>query len=520
MVTRRRLPLAPIASPFLPKVLVLCGIFPVTNRNIADQVRQRLAAEVGRLHKEAPRTVALLYPSPYGAAMSSLGYQRIYRAIMEAPGLACERVVLDDSAETDLSTQSRPVSYESLRPLSDFPVIAVSVAYELEIGGLIALLEAAGIPPRRRDRDERHPFILAGGPLTFSNPLPLAGIVDAIVVGEAESLAVDALDTIFASDTRAPQLAALAKLAHMFVPEHHGDFLPDVAKADDSLLPAWAPIRTPHAVLSDMFLLETERGCSRRCTYCVMRRSTNGGMRIASMDRIMELIPDDARRVGLVGAAVSDHPKIVQIVSALADQGREVGLSSLRPDRINDDFAAALKRAGYKTLTTAMDGPSERLRESLERKARVRHLVRCAELTKLHKMDRLKLYLMIGLPGETDADIDECAAFTTELSRIVPVSLGIAPFCSKRNTPLDGQPFAGIDVVTDRLDRLRRGLKGRADVRSTSAKWAWVEYVLAQGGEAEGLSVIDAVHAGGGFAAYKRAFAGAKPRRSLAIAQV
>ena len=78
----------------------------------------------------------------------------------------------------------------------------------------------------------------------------------------------------------------------------------------------------------------------------------------------------------------------------------------------------------------------------------------------------MKLYLMIGLPGEADEDIDECAKFTTELSKIVPIALGIAPFCAKRNTPLDGQPFAGIDVVEDRLDRLRRGLKGRADLGS------------------------------------------------------
>jgi radical SAM superfamily enzyme YgiQ (UPF0313 family) len=168
-----------------------------------------------------------------------------------------------------------------------------------------------------------------------------------------------------------------------------------------------------------------------------------------------------------------------------------------------------------------MDGPSERLRESLERKARVRHLEKCAALARKHGMDRLKLYLMIGLPGEEDADIDECAAFTTELSKIVPISLGIAPFCAKRNTPLDGAPYAGIDVVSRRLDRLKRGLRGRADVRSTSAKWAWVEYVLAQGGEAEGDALVDAARAGGRFADYKRAFGAlptARPRRSLAIA--
>ena len=113
---------------------------------------------------------------------------------------------------------------------------------------------------------------------------------------------------------------------------------------------------------------------------------------------------------------------------------------------------------------------------------------------------------MVGVPGETEADVDECAAFTSELSKIVPVALGIAPFCAKRNTPLDGEPFAGIKRVDALLDRLRRGLKGRADVRATSAKWAWIEYVLAQGGEAEGLAVIDAVHNGGTFADWKRAF--------------
>jgi radical SAM superfamily enzyme YgiQ (UPF0313 family) len=114
---------------------------------------------------------------------------------------------------------------------------------------------------------------------------------------------------------------------------------------------------------------------------------------------------------------------------------------------------------------------------------------------------------MIGLPGETYDDVDECVQFTRELSKIVPVSLGIAPFCPKRNTPLVDAAFAGIDVVDDLLDRLRRGLKGRADVRSTSAKWAWVEAELARGGADAGRAVLAAVRDGGTFAAYKRAFA-------------
>jgi radical SAM superfamily enzyme YgiQ (UPF0313 family) len=481
--------------------------------------------EIGRIEKQAPFTVALAYPSPYAAGMSSLGFQRIYRAIQEMPGFACERAFLDDEAEEDILAHQWGATYESSRSIADFPVVAFSVAYELEIAGALMMLERAGLPPERRLRNERHPFVLMGGPLTFSNPLPLAAFADAVIVGEAEALTLDVLKILEARLPKHETLSLLAKMPHVFVPEHHGGILPPVAKVDHSMLPAWAPIRTPHTALANMFLIETERGCSRTCTYCVMRRSTNGGMRLVPMETILELVPEGAKKVGLVGAAVSDHPKIVPLVTTLADRGMEVGLSSLRPDRLSDEFVGALRRAGTKTLTTAMDGPSERLRETLERRAKIKHLERCAENARKHGMKGLKLYLMIGLPTETNEDIDECVHFTTELSKISPISLGIAPFCAKRNTPLDGKGFAGIDVVRDRLDRLRRGLKGRADVRATSARWAWAEYILAQGGEAEGLAVLEAARAGGKFADYRKAFKALegpnKPaRRSLAIAPV
>jgi radical SAM superfamily enzyme YgiQ (UPF0313 family) len=238
-----------------------------------------------------------------------------------------------------------------------------------------------------------------------------------------------------------------------------------------------------------------------------MRRSTNGGMRIVPKEVILEKIPADVRKVGLVGAAVSDHPKIVEILRALAERGISAGLSSLRPDRLKDELVAALKGVGYRTLTTALDGPSERMRGIIERRGREPHYQNAAELARKYGMDRLKLYLMIGLPSETDEDIDECVEFVSGLSHIIPVALGVAPFCSKRNTPLDRMPYAGVSVVQARLERLRRGLKGRADVRSVSAKWAWVEYVLAQGGVPEAEALLVAVRAGGRFADYRRAFA-------------
>jgi radical SAM superfamily enzyme YgiQ (UPF0313 family) len=452
--------------------------------------------------------------------MSSLGFQTIYREINSRPAAAADRAFLPDPEEIEIyrRTHTPVFTYEAERPISDYPVIAISVAYEMEIAGVIELLELSGIPALAEERDARHPFVLCGGPLTNSNPLPLAPFADAIVMGEADQAIHRVLDCLFNTSGRDAALRELAGLC--YVPSIHGESLPTIERADDLLLPAWAPIRTPNTELADMFLLEVERGCSRGCQYCVMRRSTNGGMRIVPVERIFSLIPDDARKVGLVGAAVSDHPKIVQIVSDLASQGRQVSLSSLRPDRLTDAFIGALKQAGARALTTALDAPSQRLRDRIDRKAKEIHFLRIAERVKAHALHHLKVYMMVGLPDETDADIDELIAFATELSTIHPLVIGISPFVAKRNTPLDGVEFAGIQVVDDRLDRLRRGLRGRVELRSTSARWAYVEYVLAQGSWAEGRAVLDAVHAGGRFSAYKKAFSAlpaARTRRPLRV---
>jgi len=486
--------------------------------DLKGDIVERMRGEIGTIDKDAPEAVALLYPSPYRVGMSSLGYQTIYRSINATEGRAAHRAFLPDDLEAWKKSGAALVTYEKLRPVSDYRVVAFSVAYEAELAGLIHTLELSGIPPLAENRTEEHPFILAGGPLTFSNPLPLAPFVDAVIMGEADQSVHRALGVIFGSDSKSSAMATLSGQPHVFVPSSHGDILPPIDKADSVALPAFSQIITPDTELRNMFLIEPERGCHRGCTYCVMRRSTNDGMRIVKKERILSLIPDHAKRVGLVGAATTDHPQITELVNALADSGREVGLSSLRADRLTDELVAALRRGGHRVLTTASDGASQRMRDVIQRKTREEHLRQAATLARRHGMKRLKLYIMVGIPGETDDDIDELIEFGTELSSLIPLSLGVAPFVAKRNTPLDGTAFAGMPLVDARLRRLRRGVRGRVDVRATSARWAWVEYVLAQGGRAEGLAVLDAVHAGGRFSDWKRAFGALpkdRPRRLL-----
>jgi radical SAM superfamily enzyme YgiQ (UPF0313 family) len=438
--------------------------------------------------------------------MSSVGFQWILKMLREA-GHQVERAFLPDDVDAWRKSRVPLHTYETERPVAHFPVIGVSLAYELELEGLIHALELAGIPPLRKDRTHRHPRIIMGGPLTFSNPLPASPFVDAMIVGEAEDVVVEAFAA--ASHTEGDEwLDTIAALEGGYVPDLHGEVLPAVAKASDDLLPAYAPILAPDAELSDMFLIEGERGCHRMCSFCVMRRTTNGGMRLVTPERILSFVPDEAKRVGLVGAAISDHPQLVGLLERIVGSGRGVGISSLRADRVarKPDIARLLREGGYKTLTVASDAASERLRKEISKGTKENHLIECAKLAAEHKYKVMKVYMMVGVPGETEEDIEELIQFSREIGAIVPVSLGVAPFVPKRNTPMDINQYAGIKTVERRLKQLTRGLKGAAEVRPTSARWAWVEAELAQGGWSAGEAVYRAVTAGGKFADYRRAF--------------
>jgi len=470
----------------------------------ADPIQRRLASERGNAFTPGPDRVALLYPSPYRAGMSSLGFQWVLQLLRQA-GFAAERAFLPDDA--DAKKPSPLVTYETRTPLHRFSVIGVSLAYELELAGLVKALELAGIPPLRRDRqDARYPRIVLGGPLTFSNPLPAAPFVDAMLLGEADDGVTKAFGHALDDDQNTFE-QAIAALPGGYVPALHGNRLPPVAKASDTTLPARGPILAPEAELSDMFLIEGERGCHRQCTFCVMRRSTNGGMRLVTPDRVLGLIPEDAERVGLVGAAISDHPKLVGLLDAIVGSGRGVGVSSLRADRIarKPDIARLLRAGGYQTLTVASDAASQRLRRTIAKGTTEKHLLEVARLAAEHRYRLVKVYMMVGVPDETDEDIDELVDFTLRMAAIHPTVLGVAPFVPKRNTPLDAAQYAGIKVVEQRLKRLKAGLKGKAEVRPTSARWAWVEAMLAQGGPEAGEAVLAAVHAGGRFADWKHA---------------
>ncbi|MCA9651624.1 MAG: radical SAM protein [Myxococcales bacterium] len=481
-------------------------------------IEARLSHERGTLGLDGTAPVCMVYPSPYRVGMSSLGFQTLYR-LLNLHGPGAHRAFLPDGWEPAALPWPQPrvpiLSYEGRRPVSAYPVLAMSVAYELEIAGVIRLLEGAGIPVLACERGPRDPVVVAGGPLTNSNPSVLLPFVDVLIAGEGEELLPQAVDRLLSAGSREAGIEAAGSLPHTIRGEVVPGLLeplPTMATVAREHLPAFSAITTPHTELRDMFLVEPERGCSRRCTFCVMRGATTGGMRLLDVETPLSLVPEHAKRVGLVGAAVTDHPRLAELVARVVQTGRGIGISSLRADRLSPELLDQLARGGYRQITVASDGISERMRTVLHRKIHADDLRRAARLVAEHGGYRgLKLYQMIGAPTETDDDVDELVELSRELSGIVPLTLTISTFVAKRNTPLDRQPFVGVKAADARLRRLRRGLQGRVDLRPQSPRWAHVEYLLAQRGPEAGRAALRAVHAGGRYRDWVQAFESLPP---------
>ncbi|NUN12803.1 MAG: radical SAM protein [Myxococcales bacterium] len=469
-----------------------------------EQNRAILAEETGTIHKTADFRMALCYPSPYSVAMSSLGYQVIYRIVNEHKDFVCERAMLPERPQLWRRSRTPLFTMESETAVSNSDIIAFSVAFELELHGIFDVLELAGLSPFSNQRPEKTPPVLMGGPITLSNPLPLGPFADIVILGDAEVAIQQFLQTYLDAPSKTELLNRCAVLPGFWVPALHGERTSDTLKVTKDHVPAYAQIVTPRAELANMYLIEASRGCPRMCSFCVVRAEVSP-MRGSEPKRVLDLIPDWAPRVGFVGAAVSDYEHIREIIAGVVAMGKGVGVSSLRADRLDEDLVGLLKQGGYRTLTVAADAPSERMRSKIMKGIRERHLVRAAELARWAGFHTLKMYMIIGLPGETQDDIDELLRLCRYLSKIAPLALTLSPFVPKLHTPLCDAPFAGIKMVENQIGSIRQALSGQVDVRAASARWAWVEYRLSQGGIDTGSAAYEAYRNGGSFGAWKQA---------------
>ncbi len=473
------------------------------------------AAERGVIRKSAAGRirVALVYPNHYHVGMSNLGFQTVYRLTNAIDHVVCERAFLP---EQDGGKKPRVLTVESQTPIEDFDIIAFSISYENDSPGVLTILETARLPLPSAHRGDNLPLVLAGGVFCFLNPEPLAPFIDVFLLGEAEALVAGFFQHFDPSVEKRRNLLNLARtipglyVPAFYRPRYHEDgtvaeFEPtadvpaDVRRMiapDLSNLPTASTILTPNTTFDDTYLIEVSRGCPHGCRFCsagyVYRPP-----RFRSLDLLHRQVDAGCAltdRIGLVGAAVSDLPGIQEL--CLKERGREIrfSFSSLRADALDGPLVEALKNSRIKTATIAPDAGSERMRRVVNKGVTEEHVVSAAETLVAAGIPNLKVYFMIGLPTETEADVKAIVDLVKRIKhrflrtsrgkgRIGEITVSLGSFVPKPFTPFQWASMDEVKTLKTKIKMVKTGLKKTANVRvhSDVPRWAYLQGLIARG---------------------------------------
>jgi radical SAM superfamily enzyme YgiQ (UPF0313 family) len=482
------------------------------------EIRVKLSRETGAITKDwgGKLPIALIYPNSYYIGMSNLGIQAIYRFINDRPDAICERSFYEESNDTLPSTpfnsiQDRSLrtslAMESQRPITDFAVLAFSISYELDYLNVVRILKASGIPLYAKDRDETHPLVIAGGPCITANPMPLSPFLDCLCIGEAEAILPAMLPVINegSSEDRQELLKALAQVPGVYVPEYKQKTVARQWLANLDIFPVHSTVLTRDTELGDMYLIEVQRGCKWGCRFCLVSCAYNP-LRFHSLNSLVEQAKTGLkfrRRLGLVGPAVTDHPQIEELAARLHKMGAEISVSSLRIKPLPPLVLGDVIKGGTNTVALAPEAGSQRLRTYIHKGIDEDDTLKAVEKVAGQGVKQLKLYFMIGLPTETDEDINEMARLVTKCKAILDknltggrITLTIAPFVPKASTPFQRQGMESMVVLKHRLFMLKNQLTEKGiSVKNESLDWSEVQAVLSRGDAklAEALAQMDKV---------------------------
>jgi radical SAM superfamily enzyme YgiQ (UPF0313 family) len=485
-----------------------------------------LAEEKGVLRKDwgGKVRVALAFPNRYAVGMSNLGFQSVYGALNLLDDVVCERVFYPEPEDLPLVRQNpgQLLSVESQRPVRDFDFLFFSVSFENDYPNLIDMLALSRIPHRAEGRSADHPFVAAGGVAVFLNPEPLAPFMDFVFIGEAEALLADFWEGWSnlprQSSGRRHTLAALGEnVPGVYVPSLYdvkyddrgllrtirpqkGMRLPhriEYRRADYSVSkPCSSVVWTPLAEFSQVHLLEIGRGCGQGCRFCAAGFAYRP-VRYASTENLLEDVdhrPGRGKRVGLISAAVSDHPGISDLCGSLLDRNLELSFSSLRADTLSPAILDALQASGHQAVAMAPEAGSERLRRVINKRLTSADIYEAAEQLTEKGILNLKLYFMIGLPTENLDDLEAMIRMvklikhrvlnkSRGLRRMGTITLSINSFVPKPFTPFQWSPFAGTALLKERARWIQTALRKVANVKVhfDLPKWAYVQALLSRG---------------------------------------
>ncbi len=462
-----------------------------------ERARQTLAAEVGYVRKPhgGRLRVALAFPNTYFVGMSSLGYQTVYRLFNALDDVVCERVFLPPKQELKEQIASRAplVTIESQTPVGDFDVLAFSISFEWDYTNVVSMLRLAGIPARAAARGARDPLVVIGGAVTFVNPEPLAPFADVIAAGEGEVLIPALTAAVRQASSREDLFATLAAGRGFYIPSlydvRYGDdgrivrFEPRdgapavvkkaAVKTTDRMDPPSTTIFTPATEFGSRFLVEVVRGCANLCRFCWAGYNYLP-VRAFPADRILELAAQaraHSSRAGLVSIALCDHPEIERILRGLLEMGYAISPASLRLDDLTEPIVKLLHASGERSITIAPETGSDRLRRVINKTVTNDEILAATDLIFANGIENLKLYYMLGLPTETDEDVEAIRDLTLQMrdlmmrharsrGRVGRIVGSVNPLIPKPGTAYQWLPMEDPAVTDRKGKRLRQLLAG------------------------------------------------------------
>jgi radical SAM superfamily enzyme YgiQ (UPF0313 family) len=416
--------------------------------------------------------------------MSNLGIHQLYRLLNDDPSVRAERLFYQ-------SPELEPISLESFSVLEDFCAAVFSISYELDYFNIPPILESAGIPALACERGQEHPLIIGGGACITANPAPLVPFFDAMAVGEAEVIMPPLVEALLESGPeRDNRLKAMAEVPGMIVPAYDcGNPVERQYLKDLDNEPCHTVVATPDTEFGHMYMLEVQRGCGRGCRFCLVNRVFSP-LRFRSLDNLLTAAQEGlqySRQIGLVGPAVSSHPDIEELVAGIRRMGGRVVISSLAVKPLSGRLLKELALSGTRSVTLAPEAGSQSLRDRIGKNISHEDILQSVEKVNSAGFKSLKLYFMVGLPGEIFSDIEALQKLVQDCRKAaggLNLSINIAPFVPKPCTYFQREPVLPLEEMEGRISLLRSGLSALGiKVKFESPAWSRVQAVLARGDE-------------------------------------